>query len=151
MNFKYIHIGEIIETKVKESGIEMSRICNFLHLNDSQIKATYKSDNISVSDLLRWSKLLKYDFFRLYSQHIILYAPACSLNDLKIVRERKTKTSLPEFRKNIYTREVIEFILELISTGQKTRLEVINEYKIPKTTLYKWIRKNDIPDVGSSH
>jgi DNA invertase Pin-like site-specific DNA recombinase len=53
----------------------------------------------------------------------------------------KEKSSLPEFRKNIYTKEIIEFILELIKTGKKSKYQIVNEYKIPKTTLYRWIEK----------
>ncbi|MDR6514502.1 hypothetical protein J2780_001070 [Chryseobacterium camelliae] len=37
---------------------------------------------------------------------------------------------------------MISFILEQIQTGKKTPNQVIQEYKIPKTTLYKWISKN---------
>lgn len=49
---------------------------------------------------------------------------------------------MPHFRKNIYTKEVINFMLEMIETGKKTKSQVISEYNIPKTTLYKWIEKN---------
>lgn len=140
MDFRFIHIGKMIEKSVIESGIEISRICNFFHLEEQQIRNVYQSEDISASDLLKWSKLLKYDFFRLYSQHIILYSPSCSTDCLKT--KNKQKTSLPKFRKNIYTREVIEFILELINTGQKTKMQIVEEYRIPKTTLYKWISKN---------
>lgn len=148
MNYKSIHIGKLIEQRVIESEIELVRICNFLHIEEKEVLAFYQSEDISVKDLLRWSKLLKYDFFRLYSQHIILYAPACSLRYLKNKDEQKT--GLPEFRKNIYTEEVIEFILELISTGSKTKMQIIEEYRIPKTTLYKWISKKTGPDTGRS-
>lgn len=97
----------------------------------------YDSEDMSVELLLRWCKLLEYDFFRIYSQHLILYAPP------QVHGKNKAETtSLPEFRKSIYTREVIDFLLELIDTGKKTRAEVIEEYGIPKTTLYKWISKN---------
>lgn len=46
------------------------------------------------------------------------------------------------FRKNIYTREVIDFILEMVEKREKTKKQIIEEYNIPKTTLYKWIEKN---------
>jgi hypothetical protein len=50
------------------------------------------------------------------------------------------KNKLPQFRKNIYTRELIDFILEKMEKGEMTKAEIIR-YKIPKTTLYKWISK----------
>lgn len=94
----------------------------------------FQDEHIETDILLKLSKLLQYDFFRIYSQHLILYSP--------ISAEDKTVVSgLPKFRKNIYTKEMIDFILELIATEQKTRQQVIEDYKILKTTLYKWISK----------
>ncbi|WP_294208130.1 transposase [uncultured Chryseobacterium sp.] len=139
MDFKTLHIGKLIKKKVMESGMETSRICNFLQLEEEEIDLMYQSASMKTEILLRWSKLLKYDFFRLYSQHLILYAPQQGINYNK---KPATESKLPEFRKNIYTQEVIDFILELIQTGKKTKLEIVEEYRIPKTTLYKWISKN---------
>ena len=51
------------------------------------------------------------------------------------------KSALPQFRKNIYTKEIIDFILERIENGEMTKNQVIEQYGIPKTTLYKWIDK----------
>ena len=84
--------------------------------------------------------MLEYDFFRIYTQHLILYAPTSA----KAENTKKQKPVLPRFRKNIYTKEIIDFVLEQIETKQKTIKQVIEEYKIPKTTLYKWISKYKI-------
>ena len=140
MNFKEIHIGKMIEKEVADCGIEISRICNFIKCNEEDINQMYLQENLPTDVLLKWSKLLEYDFFRLYSQHLIFYAPPSSEQKTK----RNTKTVLPQFRKNIYTKEVISFILEQISTGEMTKNEVMEKYKIPKTTLYKWISKHKI-------
>lgn len=100
----------------------------------------YNSESLDSKIILQWSKLLEYDFFRVYSQHLILYAPPASA--IKYNQEAKAKVSnVPEFRKNIYTQELIHFILELIETGKKNKNEIMKEYGIPKTTLYKWIKK----------
>lgn len=139
MNFKDIHIGQMIEKRVAESGIELSRICNFLKSTEEEVLKMYEAKSLDTEILLRWSKLLEYDFFRIYSQHLILYAPQ-SANE-KTVKQNSKKTNLPLFRKNIYTKEVIDFILELIETGEKTKIQIMEEYNIPKTTLYKWISK----------
>ena len=48
------------------------------------------------------------------------------------------------FRKNIYTKEIIDFILELIKTKTKTTTEITQLYGIPKTTLHNWIKKYNI-------
>ncbi|MGG5209548.1 transposase [Chryseobacterium sp. MIQD13] len=137
MNFKNIHIGSLIHEQVADCELEMSRICNFFKHSEKEIEAMYISANISAEALLKWSKILKYDFFRLYSHHLILYCPPSIIeNNIK-----KQKSALPAFRKNIYTKEIIDFILDLIKSGEKTKQQIINEYRIPKTTLYKWIEK----------
>ncbi len=136
MDFKNIHIGGMIQKRVLESGIEIPRICKFLKCSEDEINIMYTSKSLDSELILRWSKLLEYDFFRIYTQHLILYAPV-------LVRETevKQKSDLPRFRKNIYTKEIIDFILSQIENGEKTRAQVIEEYRIPKTTLYKWLGK----------
>lgn len=136
-NFKEIHIGQMLKMAVTESGIEISRICHFLKSDEEEIQEMFQQKSIDTHLLLRWSKLLGYDFFRLYSQHLIFYAPPSSEEKM----QKKWKTVLPQFRKNIYTREFVNLILEQISTGEMTKSEVMEKYKIPKTTLYKWISK----------
>lgn len=129
----------MIEKIVAESGIEISRLCNFFKCTIKEVEEMYTQENLPTDVLLKWSKLLEYDFFRMYSQHLILYAPP-SANESKSKKEN-LKSTVPQFRKNIYTKEIIDFILEQIETKQKTIKQVIEEYKIPKTTLYKWISK----------
>jgi len=138
MNFKKIHIGSIILKRVTESEIEADRICNFFKCSDDQLTKMYKAETLDSGLILKWSKLLEYDFFRIYTQHLILYAPQSHT----FFNADQNKTSdLPTFRKNIYTKELIDFILELISTGEKSKQQIMSEYRIPKTTLYKWLSK----------
>ncbi len=139
MNFKNIHIGSLVEKRVTENGIETSRICNFLKCSEDELYNMYRSQDLSTDVLLRFSKLLEYDFFRLYTQHLILYAPPGSINYHK--KETEKTSQLPVFRKNIYTKEIIDFMMDLLRKGVKTKSEIIREYRIPKTTLYKWITK----------
>lgn len=128
----------MIETAVAERGIEMPRICSFFKCTEEEVKEMYGKTNADTNVLLRWCKLLEYDFFRMYSQHLILYSPPSAIQKEK---RNSPKTSLPQFRKNIYTKEVINFILEQITTKKMTKNEVMEKYRIPKTTLYKWIGK----------
>lgn len=136
LNFKNIHIGNLIGQQITGNGIEISRICNFMNCTEEEIKRMISSESLPTDILLKWSKLLEYDFFRLYSQHLILFAPPSAHNKTK-----KQKSTLPQFRKNIYSKEVIDFCLEQIATGKMTKNKVIERYGIPKTTLYKWISK----------
>ena len=115
----------------------MSRICNFLKCSKEEIEKMYTQENLSTDILLKWSKLLDYDFIRVYTQHLILYAPTSA----KAENTKKQKPVLPRFRKNIYTKEIIDFVLEQINTKKMTKTEVMERYGIPKTTLYKWISK----------
>ncbi|KQS90264.1 hypothetical protein [Chryseobacterium sp. Leaf394] len=141
MDFKKIHIGSLIEQKIRENKTEFSRICSFMASTEEEIKTMLSSPSLNSDVLLKWCKLLEYDFFRIYSQHLILYSPAASSSADKSSEGAKTKTSLPVFRKHIYTQEMISFILEQISCGQITKASAVEKYRIPKTTLYKWINK----------
>lgn len=137
-NFKNFHIGTLLLQRVKENDIEMTRIINFFHLPKENINQMYLAKSLDSEILLKWSKLLQYDFFRLYSQHLILYSPSSA--DRKDIISKKAST-MPQFRKNIYTKEVIDFVLEKIDKREKTIKEIMVDYRIPKTTLYKWIKK----------
>ncbi|WP_353096201.1 transposase [Empedobacter brevis] len=137
MDFKTFHIGNLIKERVKEKEIELSRICNFMNFTEDELNEIYTRKSIDSELLLRWSKLLDYDFFRLYSQHLILYAPVKNNNE----SSKKQKSISPQFRKNLYTKEVIDYVLSKINRGEMTKSEIIERYQIPKTTLYKWINK----------
>lgn len=140
MNFKDIHIGNLISQHIAECSIEISRACDFFKCSEREIEAMYESKTLDTAILLKWSKLLKYDFFRIYSQHLVLYSPPKSQN----LNQRRNSGSLKpiEFRKSVYTKEIIDFILHLVASGEKSKTQIIEEYKIPKTTLYKWIKKH---------
>lgn len=142
MDFKDIHIGSLINKKIVESKIDISRLCNFMKCNEEELNQYITSESLDSNVLLRFSKILSYDFFRLYSQHLIFYKPVASVGEIKT----HESSHLPRFRKNIYTKEIITFVLELINTSKKTRKQIIDEYGIPKTTLYKWISKYETPD-----
>lgn len=132
-DFKDIHIGTVIFELLKERKIEEERIHNFFE-KEVDLEQTYQSRSLDSEELLKWSKLLNYDFFRLYSNHLILYAPISKTEQIE-------NKKIPTFKKNVYTKEIILFILELIKTGNKTKQEVIETYKIPKTTLFRWLKK----------
>jgi len=138
-NFKEIHIGQLIYNIVNYKNIEESRIKNFFNNQDLDLNEVYKLKDVNTEDLLKWSKLLRYDLFRIYSQHLMLYANIESLTEKVVVNDQ-----IPIFKKSIYTKEVILFICELINNKQKTLEQVIKEYNIPKTTLYRWLKKYNL-------
>lgn len=135
IDLENIFIGKVIELRWKETEIPLERVCNFFKLDEGKVLDMLQQKSIDVDCLLKWSKLLEYDFFRLYSQHLIFFSPPSSS------ASKKYTLSLPLFRKNLYTHEVIVFIMEQLKNGEKTKGQIIEDYKIPKTTLYKWISK----------
>ncbi|MCA4775781.1 transposase [Empedobacter stercoris] len=136
---KNIHIGSLIKKRVNELDIDTSRIIAFFKTyTEEEIKAQFKSKSILTDDLLKWSKLLEYDFFRIYSQHIILFSPLPK-NSSKTTSS--TSSVLPSFRKSVYTKEIIDFVLDLYTTENKKIQEISNEYNIPKNTIHNWIKK----------
>ncbi len=138
MLYKEIHIGQFIKERVDEYEITMERICKFLGRDEESVERMYSSRSIDADLLLRWSKLLEYDFFRLYSAHLILYAPPSAAN-----KNQQKSDKIPYFRKNIYTQEIKEFIMKRILSGEMTQSDVIKEYSIPKSTLHRWLQKSD--------
>lgn len=138
-NLKDINIGKIIEIRWKELNIPIERTIKFFKYSEEEIFDMFKKEHLDTQDLLKWSKLLEYDFFRIYSQHLILYSPPMATNFTK--RENKKSDQLPTFRKNLYTKDIIDFVIEQLDSGDKTKQQIIDYYKIPKTTFYKWIKK----------
>lgn len=134
-NFKDIHIGEVILKLTREKEIDEDRIVKFLKKTPGEIKNMYESKDLNSDVLLLWSKLLGYDLFRLYSQHLLLYSSTY------LEKNKKKESNVPRFKKNIYTVEIIEFIVELFQNGEKTVNEIVKEYNIPKTTVMRWIQK----------
>lgn len=140
-SYKEIFIGDLIKKRINDLKIDSRTICKYVCCTEYELLNIFKRKSIDTDILLKFCKILKYDFFRLYNQHLILYSPKSS-STRKIAQIKKEKTStLPSFRKSIYTIEIINFILERLEKNEMTISEVILQYKIPKTTLYKWISK----------
>ncbi|MFP3591369.1 transposase [Chryseobacterium sp. SIMBA_038] len=138
MLYKEIHLGELIKERVAEQEISIERICNFLDKEESVVEELYANKSMDTELLLRWCKLLEYDFFRIYSSHLILYAPPSAVN-----KNHNKSEKIPYFRKNIYTQEIKDFILRRILSGEMTQSDIIREYSIPKSTLHRWLQKNN--------
>ena len=135
---KEIHIGYLIKKRVEELNIDIKRIISFFKIySEKDILNQYASSSIQTDDLLKWSKLLEYDFFRIYTQHIILYAPVGKVDSTLSPKS----TSLPNYRKNVYTKEIIDYVLDLYTKENKKIQEISDEYNIPKNTIHNWIKK----------
>ncbi|AZB19315.1 transposase [Chryseobacterium indologenes] len=141
-DFKNIHIGECIRNRIEEMDLSVAGISTFLEINEEEVCEMFTQNSLSTEVLMKWSKLLQYDFFRVYSQHLVMFAPPGNSQNTF----NKQFSLRSRFRKNIYTKELIHFVLEMVNTDRKTKNEIINDYKIPKTTLHKWMAKYNISD-----
>lgn len=138
-NFRNIHIGKLIQQRMEECDIDVERASKFLKISEEEVEQMIEKKSIDSDILLYWSKLLEYDFFRIYTQHLILYAPQ---DKNKGSRKKVVDNSqLPAFKKNIYTKEIIMYLVELVETGRKSSKQIQEKYNIPKTTILRWIDK----------
>jgi len=137
INVKEIHIGSIIKEIIEKREIRLDRVSKFFKLTESEVLKMYEQKSLDSDILLKWSKLAEYDFFRPYVSHLMLFE---SINQTKNNKQIKKNDDI-QFRKNIYTKEIKEYIIEMVNIKQKTISEIITEYNIPKTTIYKWMKK----------
>ncbi len=107
------------------------------------LEEVFRSESIDTSLLLKISKRLKFDFFRVYTSHMIIYSPLPAVNPKKGLRNRagQKNTGPFEFRKNVYSPEIIAFFIERIENGSLSVQEAMKKYKIPRTTIYRWCKK----------
>ena len=136
--YKKIHIGKHIQHVVLKSGISLGKICQYMQSTPNEIEEMYAKSSIDSSVLLKWSKLLNYNFFMFYNTHLQLYKPKASTARLK---ETKESDSLYDFSRKYYSNEVKEFVLNKIKKEELTVADVISKYNIPRTTIYRWVKK----------
>lgn len=137
MNYKEINIGQLLSSRMRECKIDEERILNILNIDSATLNSIFQANDINTVMLLKLSKILDYDFFRLYSQHLLLYA-SCSHNSFD---KQNSKSSLPIFKKQLYTKEIIDFILKKYFSKEMNKSQIMKVYNIPKTTLHRWIIK----------
>ncbi|HCC94299.1 MAG TPA: transposase, partial [Flavobacteriaceae bacterium] len=108
--FYKIHLGSMIHKRVDELDYSTEKLCKFLKLTNAELLEIYKKESLESNLILKFSKLLDYDFFRIYSQHLILYSAKENKS------ENNIKSKLPNFKKNVYTHEIIDYILSKINS-----------------------------------
>lgn len=67
LDYKKINIGHLIREEIKVKKIESGRICKFMNCTEKEIEEMYEATDLPTNILLKWCKLLEYDFFRIYS------------------------------------------------------------------------------------
>lgn len=143
-NYKDIHIGDRIKYLVQHKEISLERICAFIKCDPLTIQDMYLKKSLDSEILLKWSKLLEYNLFMFYNSHLQIYAPNSSRAKISGKLSSKDKDSRSyNFKKNLYTPEVKRFIINQILIKGISTHTIIEKYQIPKTTLYRWLRKEN--------
>ena len=140
MDYKNIHIGSHIRSVSVHRGMTLSRASSYFGCGAQSILDVYSSGSIDSALLLRWCKLLDYNFFMFYHSHLQLYSPSSSLARLESVKGESSLEGY-SFRKNLYSPDIINWLMIKIDSGELSISEVMSRYKIPKTTIYRWRKK----------
>lgn len=138
--FKTIHIGQQIKNIATIKELSISRACQFLKCSAQDIEEIYEKESLDSDQLLRWCKLLDYNFFMFYHSHLQLYSPSASI--AKLPSKGKPKTEGQSFKKNLYSPEIIDYILKKLKNNELSAKEIMEVYHIPRTTLYRWKKKS---------
>jgi hypothetical protein len=133
-----ISIGLIITRIMEEKEFSVDELRLKLGITTSSLNELLSSNSIDTILLLKISKALRYDFFRLYSSHLMLHYGISSS-----VSRTKSKVDIEgvQIRKNVYTKELIFHLIKKVRTNKMSIKDVILKYGIPKTTFYKWLQK----------
>lgn len=142
MNYKKIDIGKHIEKVAELRGVSLLRACKFFKCNKGDILDMYTKHSLDCELLLKWSKLLDYNFFMFYHTHLQFYKPSAVSANLKGVQLTENDKSYV-FRKNLYSVDVVNWLMNKLDNGELTPKEIMLKYNIPRTTLYRWIRRHN--------
>jgi hypothetical protein len=133
-----IHIGNLINYVLSEKKVSLNEIRSKMGFSTRIINQMLNSPSIDTLLLLKWSKVLRYDFFRLYSSHLMLHH---GISNTLSKKEDNLEIEGIQIRKNVYTKELIQFLVNKVRSNEMNTRQVINQYGIPKTTFYKWLQK----------
>lgn len=133
-----IHIGNIITNVILEKKLTDKELSFKLKISIDEINKQLTSNTMDTITLLKWSRALRYDFFRLYSSHLMLHHGISNSISKKALN---IDIKGIQIRKNVYTKEMIFFLVNKVKSNEMKPMQVIDKYGIPKTTFYKWLLK----------
>lgn len=135
-NFKKIHIGYVLKSIVYERNLEEEYVLKYFKITKETLDEIYNTKNVKLDELLKWSKFLRFDLFRLFSMHLMLH------HGISITKSMKADGNAGiSIRKNVYTQEIKVFVVNQIRNEEISVTDAIKKYSIPKTTLYKWLKQ----------
>lgn len=135
-NFKKIHIGYVLKSIVYERKLEEEDVLKYFKITKETLDEIYNTHNVTLDELLKWSKFLRFDLFRIFSMHLMLH------HGISITKSKKKDGNAGiSIRKNVYTQEIKVFVVSQIRNEEISVPDAIKKYSIPKTTLYKWLKQ----------
>ena len=135
-NFKKIHIGYVLKSIVYERKLEEEDVLKYFKITKETLDEIYNTRNVKLDELLKWSKFLRFDLFRLFSMHLMLH------HGISITKSMKADGNAGiSIRKNVYTQEIKVFVVNQIRNEEISVTDAIKKYSIPKTTLYNWLKQ----------
>lgn len=145
LDYKQIHIGNHIKTIAELKELSISRACLFLKCSHKDIQDMYLKETLDSGLLLRWCKLLDYNFFMFYHTHLQLHAPSAAKAKVKTKESDKLKSEVKpndyDFKKNLYMPELIDWIVNKLHKEEISIQQAMDRYQIPKTTIYRWKKR----------
>jgi hypothetical protein len=135
-NFKKIHIGYVLKSIVYERNLEEEDVLKYFKITKETLDEIYNTKNVKLDELLKWSKFLRFDLFRLFSMHLMLH------HGISITKSMKADGNAGiSIRKNVYTQEIKVFVVNQIRNEEISVTDAIKKYSSPKTTLYNWLKQ----------
>lgn len=143
MDYKNIHIGNYIKQISEIKSLDMSKAILYFKCTHQEVVNMYNQKTLDSGILLKWCKLLNYNFFMYYHTHLQIYKPLASSakipEDLMEGQDKSFKEY--SFKKNLYSPYIIDWILDKIKKKELTPKDVMDKYRIPKTTVYRWMKR----------
>ena len=134
-SLKEIHLGELVKQKVEELNFPLPKLAQYFKCTEEDILELYQQKHLPTDVVLKFCKCLGYNFFRVLSAHVALFVKTGDRNRFN------QPAVTPQFKKNIYTKEIKDFILSILRSKKMNINQIMKEYNLPKTTLYNWINK----------
>jgi len=95
-----IHIGKLINKVWKQKNISIEQTLDFLKCNEEDVCKMLKRKSINTDRLFKWSRLLEYDFFKIYSQPLNFFtsetSEECATTNIKILNANNIQSALME-------------------------------------------------------
>ncbi|MCT4664596.1 MAG: helix-turn-helix domain-containing protein [Flavobacteriales bacterium] len=77
----------------------------------------------------------------IYHTHLQMFTPSAATTKIASKPKNQEIQKSYSFKKNLYSPEIIKWILEQIESKKMSVSQIIDRYSIPRTTIYRWKKK----------